>query len=217
MLVCWSVGGGVGTSVVVAGLALAAQRSGDRALIADLGADQPTLFGAPDPVGPGLAEWLRAAPDVPADALARLEVELAPDVALLPRGEGPLPAGRAAALAHALEEEDRLVVVDVGDVRGAGDRGAPLALLERARRSLLVTRACPVALGRLAHLPVSPTEVVVVRDRRRSVTWQELAAASGAPVVAELEIDPAVAAAVDAGMVRRPLPRAFLRVLDGVR
>jgi hypothetical protein len=49
------------------------------------------------------------------------------------------------------------------------------------------------------------------------VSWQDLADAAGAPVVAELEIDPAVAAAMDAGLDRRPLPRSFLRVLDGLR
>jgi hypothetical protein len=35
--------------------------------------------------------------------------------------------------------------------------------------------------------------------------------------VAELEVDPAVAAAVDAGLRRRPLPRRFVRALDGLR
>ena len=82
---------------------------------------------------------------------------------------------------------------------------------------MLVLRACPVELRRVERLSVRPTEVVVVRDRRRSVTWRDLADAAGAPVVAELEIDPAVAAAVDAGLAQRPLPRAFLRVLDGIR
>jgi hypothetical protein len=59
--------------------------------------------------------------------------------------------------------------------------------------------------------------VIVVRHRRRTVRWPEIAEASGAPVVAELEIDPAVAAAVDAGLAHRPLPRRYLRVLDGIR
>ncbi|MCU1369059.1 MAG: hypothetical protein JWO77_253 [Ilumatobacteraceae bacterium] len=213
MLVCWSVGGGVGTSVVVAGLALAAVCGGERALVVDVGGDQPTLFGAPDPPGPGIGDWLRAAPGVPADALARLEVDLVPGVALVPRGSGDLSADEVGGLVAALEAEDRFTVVDAGCTGG----GAAASLVAASARTLLVTRACPVALQRLERLPVPPTGIVVVRDRRRSVTWQEVAAASGAPVVAELEIDPAVAAAVDAGLAKRPLPRSFLRVLDGLR
>lgn len=214
MLVCWSVGGGVGTSVVVAGLAVAAARADQPALVVDLGGDQPTIFGSPEPQGPGLAQWLDAADDVPAAALRNLEVDLVPGVALLPRGAGPLPATRVPALHRALVDDDRFVVVDVGFT---ADRGAGEVLVEAAHRPVLVVRACPIALRRLEHLPVRPSGVVVVRERRRSVSWQDLADAAGAPVVAELEIDPAVAAAMDAGLDRRPLPRSFLRVLDGLR
>lgn len=214
MLVCWSVGGGVGTSVVAAGLALAAERSGDPAVLVDLGGDQFVLFGTLEIAGLGLADWLRAPSDVPADALRRLEVDLVPGIALVPRGTGPLVADRAASLVDALAGDARFAVVDAGNV--VADATAA-ALVAAAPRTLLVTRACPVALRRLTALPVAPDGIVVVRDRRRTVTWQDVADASGAPVLAELEIDPAVAAAVDAGLARRPLPRTFLRVLDGVR
>lgn len=214
VLVCWSVGGGVGTSVVTAGLALAAARAAEPALVVDLGGDQPILFGAPEPDGPGLVDWLGAGPDVPGDALARLEVDLAPGIALLPRSTGTLRADRAAALHAALADDGRFVVADAGLVV-AGSAAEQLAV--GAERSLLVARACPMALRRLEQLPTLPSGVVVVRDRRRSVTWHDVAAAAGAPVVAELEVDPAVAAAVDAGLDRRSLPRAYLRVLDGLR
>jgi Mrp family chromosome partitioning ATPase len=214
VLVCWSVGGGVGTSVVVAGLALAAVRDGDRALVVDLGGDQPTLFGAADPPGSGLAEWLGAGPDVPDGARERLERELVAGIALLHRGSGPLEAVRVPSLAVDLAAEQRAVLVDAGVVLAGG---AAEAFVKAADRSLLVTRACPVALRRVERLPILPSGVVVVRDRRRAVTWQDVAAATGAPVVAELEVDPAVAAAVDAGLSRRPLPRSFLRVLGGLR
>jgi cellulose biosynthesis protein BcsQ len=209
VLVCWSVGGGVGTSVVAAGLALAAGRAGEQALVVDLGGDQPTLFGASDPPGPGVAEWLRAAPDVDGSALGRLEVEVAEGIGLLPRGDGALAAGRGERLVEALDRDDRRVVVDAGLAVGP----AVEQVVAAAEHTVLVARACPLSLRRIEQLPVAPTGVVVVRDRRRSVTWHDVAAASGAPVVAELEVDPAVAAAVDAGLGRRPLPRSFLRVL----
>lgn len=214
MLVCWSVGGGVGTSVVAAGLAQASVRDGASSLLVDLGGDQPALFGVPEPDGPGLAGWLQAGPEVPADALGRLEVDLAPDVAVLPRGRGHLAAAQAGVLADQLGDDRRAVVVDAGVVVGASV-GAVLA--ERAARTLLVVRACPVALRRIEDLPRLPDGIVVVRERRRSVTWRDIADASGAPVVAELEIDPGVAAAVDAGLAVHPLPRSFLRVLRDVR
>ena len=212
MLVCWSIGGGGGTSVVAAGLAAVADRADDPVLLVDLGGDQPTLHDVPEPEGPGLAEWLRAPSDVPVAALRHLEVELADGTALLPRGGGALRPDRAHTLADGLLADDRAVVVDAGMPR----HGSVAAALVDADRSFLIVRACPVSLRRLERTAAVPTGIVVVRDRRRSVTWREVAAAGRAPVVAELEVDPAVAAAVDAGLCRRSLPRRFLRALEGL-
>ena len=214
MVVCWSVGGGSGTSVVAAALALTAGRTGAEALVVDAGGDQPLLFGEADPLGPGLAAWLGTGPDVGGDALGRLEADLAPGIALVPRGAGALATDRVSDLVAALGVDHRFVVVDAGVAQSGG---FVEALVAASERTLLVARACPITLRRLERLASPPTEVVVVRDRRRSVTWHDVASACGAPVVAELEVDPAVAAAVDAGLGRRPLPRSFLRVLDGVR
>ncbi len=105
------------------------------------------------------------------------------------------------------------MVIDVGQVVVDPFRRA---VAGAARTSLLVTRACPLAQRRVGELPVRPTGVVVVRDHRRSVSWQSVAAACVAPVVAELDVDPAVGAAVDAGLANRPLPRSFLRALAAV-
>lgn len=214
MLVCWSVGGGAGTSVVVAGLALAAAQVDEPALVVDPGGDQPLIFGAPEPPGLGLAQWLGTSPEVGGDALRRLEADLAPGVTIVPRGDGPLGLGRTADLVDVLEGDGRFVVVDVGLVipGGFGEQ-----VVAAAERTLLVARACPITLRRLERSTMRATEVVVVRDRRRSVSWHDVAEAAGAPVVAELEVDPAVAAAVDAGLDRRTLPRSLLRVLGGVR
>ena len=181
MLVCWSVGGGVGTSVVVAGLALAAVRTGEQSLVVDLCGDQPTLFGTPEPASLGLADWLAAAPDVPADALRHLEADLAPGIALLPQGGGPLAVPRVPSLLDALRADVRFVAVDAGLISQVP---ATERLVAEADRTLLVVRACPITLRRLERLPVLPTGIVVVRERRRSVSWQEVATAAGAPVVA---------------------------------
>ena len=50
----------------------------------------------------------------------------------------------------------------------------------------------------------------------RSLTRHDVAAALGAPVVAVVEIDPAVARAVDAGLLASRLPRGLARELRGV-
>lgn len=212
MIACWSIKGGTGVSVVVAGMAMAraGREPADDTLVVDLQGDQPCLLGAPAPPGPGVAGWLAAGEDVPDDALHRLAHEVAAGVHLLPAGTGPLPDVRSAALADALQREGPGVVVDVGV---ASDGALSGAVLAEASTSLLVVRACPLTLERLDHLPAVPTGVIVVRDRRRSVTWRQIGAAAEAPVVAELELDPAVAASVDGGVLHRPLPRRFLRVL----
>lgn len=207
MLVCWSVKGGVGTSTVAAGLALALGARG-RCLLVDLGADQPALFGLdPGPV-PGATEWMAAAEDLPADALARLELPLADGVALLPRGGATVTEEGWERLAAALEHRPEAVVVD------AGTAGAAVA--PAADRSLLVVRACPLDLAAVAAEPTIPTGVVVVRPRARTTSCADLADAAGAPVLAELDLDPAVGRAVDAGLALRPLPRSYLRALGAV-
>src|SRR5690606_18362557 len=78
VLTCWSTKGGSGTTVVAATAALLAAGRPGGALLVDLGGDLPAVLGQADPDGPGVADWLDAGPSVPADGLARLEVELAP-------------------------------------------------------------------------------------------------------------------------------------------
>ena len=151
LIACWSTKGGVGTSVVAAALALLLGRTADRgAVLADLAGDAPAVLGLPEPVSPGLAGWLSAGDRVPADALARIEIEVAPGVALLPRGDGPLSPGRVDVLAALLDEATRPTVADCGRV----DDPTVTAVATRASRSLLVTRSCFVALRRVQQAAV---------------------------------------------------------------
>lgn len=208
---CWSIQGGSGASVVAAGMAcaLAAEADARRALLVDGLGDQPVLFGI-EADGPGLADWLRAGEAVPPDGLARIEVAATPAVGLLTCGPGSLPTARIDVLASLLRADVRPVVIDAGtDEFGR-------ALLAAVDASLLVVRACPVALARLRSLPAAPTGVVVVRGHRRTADRRAIARATGAPVVAEIDLDPAIGTAVDAGLARAALPRRFLRVLGEV-
>lgn len=214
LITCWSVKGGVGTTVVSAALATTLARVhalAGGALLVDLAGDAPATLGLPDPGAPGLTDWLTAGPDVAADALARMEVSVAPDLALLPRGRGATGShARHEVLGRLLAADPRPVVVDAGVVPADA---AVLPLVAEADRSLLVTRACYLALRRAIDLPVRPSGIVLVREPGRTISLGEVEAVVGAPVVADVPIDPAVARAVDAGILARRVPRVLARPL----
>jgi hypothetical protein len=210
LIACWSAKGGAGTTVIAAALALVAGRShAGGALLADLGGDAPAALGLPEPHGPGLAGWLRAGPDVPADALARLEVEADAALGLLPRGDGELDGARGDVLVSLLRAERRPTVVDCG----ADPAGVPLAVAAAATRSILVTRPCFLSLRRAQHAIIRPSEVVLVTEPGRALSRRDVEDCVGAPVVAEVALDPAVARAVDAGLLLARLPRGLARDL----
>lgn len=209
LVACWSSKGGSGTTVVAASLSLLLARRGDGALLADLAGDAPAALGLAEPAGPGLAGWLAAGPDVPADALARLEVSAEPGLALLPRGEGPLVEARADVLAALLANDPRSVVADCG----SEPAGAALAVAACATRSVLVTRPCFLALRRALAAAIRPSEIVLLTEPGRSLTRLDVEDCVGAPVVAEVAVDPIVARAVDAGLLAARLPRGLAREL----
>jgi MinD-like ATPase involved in chromosome partitioning or flagellar assembly len=210
LVACWSIKGGSGTTVVSAALTLVlARRAPGGAVLADLTGDGPAVLGLSEPRSPGLAGWLSAGDEVPADALARIEVRAGRGVGLLPRGTGPLSEARAGVLAAVLDGGARPVVVDAGSSPGP----AALAVVAGAQRSILVIRPCYLALRRAQSLPLHPTEVVIVQDEGRALGRADVERTVAAPVVAEVPLDPAVARAVDAGLLARRLPRSLERSL----
>ena len=215
LIVCWSAKGGVGTTTVAAALGVAASRVRPRppALLVDLAGDLPGCLGLREPDGPGVAEWLASGDAVPPDALARLQVPVTDGLDLVPRGSGPLDPSRASVLVQVLASSGRTVVVDAGLLRH--DEVAR-AFAQAAPRSVLVTRLCFLGLRRAAEAAVRPTSVVVVREPGRLLHRADVERSLGVPVVAELGLDPAVSRAVDAGLARSRLPRAFLAALGAV-
>jgi len=212
---CWSPKGGSGTTVVAAALGvLLARAAPSGALLADLAGDLPTALGLTvPPTGIGLADWLAAGPDVPDDALARLEVDAGARLRLLPwRGGHGAPGtepGRGAALAAALSRDPRAVVVDCG----TAGTDAGLAVAASATVSLLVIRPCYLALRRALEAPLRPSGVVLVAEEGRSLGRADVEDVLGVPVRAEIRVDPAVARAVDAGLLAGRLPRGLERAL----
>ena len=212
---CWSAKGGAGTTVVACALALLlAKRSPDGALLVDLAGDAPVALGLPTgDDAPGVSEWLRGGDDVPADALARLERPAGGGVAIVPRGSGALTAARARALAAILAVDHRPVVVDAGVVDGDSAAAIVAASVET---SLLVSRACFLALRRAVTAPVRPSGIVLVVEDGRALAASDVEGAIGVPVRAEVRVTPAVARAVDAGVLASRLPRSLERELRDV-
>jgi hypothetical protein len=215
---CWSAKGGAGTTVVATALALilAARDAPAGALLVDLAGDAPAIAGLPDdPSTPGVSEWLREGPLVPADGLARLEIAVGRGVALLPRGRGSLQAERAHALAALLAADSRPVVVDAGVLGAVDESGHSVAAVVAASASdsLLVTRSCFLALRRAVVAPVRPSAVVLVIEEGRALTAADIEGVLGAPVRAQVLVTAQVARAVDAGVLVARLPRSLEREL----
>lgn len=195
-------------------------------LLVDLaGGDQTRILGV-EPHGPGLSGWL-GHENPPPDALARLEQSVVERVSLLPfvgagnrRAEssgyanGDRDLGeRLSLLAHLLAADDRLVIVDLGVRAPTGPDLIELAhtlLTDVAERSTLVTRLCYLALAAAMELPV-PDDVIVVADPDRALRTTDVASALRAPV-SSIRWDPAVARAVDSGLLTRRLPRTLNRI-----
>lgn len=198
---CWAAKGGSGTTVVSAALALT---TGDPALLVDLAGDLPVVLGLPNPSGPGIAEW--AASTAPTGRLDALRIRLSERADLLPRGH-TAPAGRWDELGAHLAGLDVDVVVD------AGTGTPPPGLREAADRTLLVTRPCYLSLRRAVDAAEPVDGIVLVDEPGRALKAADVEAALGAPVVTILDLDPAVARAVDAGLLLSRLPGALRRSL----
>lgn len=210
----WAAKGGAGATVLAAAHALVTD--GRRATVAvDLDGDLAGALGVDGAGrdGAGVADWLRAGPDVPADALDRLLVPVTDELHLLPRGDGPLDPHRAAVLGQLLAGTPREVVVDAGTRPGPAAR----AVVREADRSVLVTRACYLALQRVGDIGLAPTEVALVREPLRALGADDVARAAGAPVRTRVNIDPGIARAVDAGLLTARLPRRLARAVGTTR
>lgn len=208
---CWSAKGGSGTTVVAVSLALVlARHRPDGVLFVDTRGDAPAVLGVPEPDGPGLADWLAAGSEVPADGLARIQHGIAPGLALIARGDGPLDRpDRAEVLAAVLAADRRAVVVDCGRL----DLEVTRVLAASSVHSLLVTRPCYLALRRAVVSPLQPSALVVVDEPGRALSAADVEEVLGVPVVARVPYDPAVARAVDAGLLASRLPRGLERAL----
>jgi hypothetical protein len=203
--------GGSGTTVVAASLAVLAASAPMGALLVDLAGDVPGVLGLPEPVGPGVREWLTADPGVEAEALGHLTTAATPGLRVLPAGgrtATAAPAARVDLLGRALAAESGDVVVDLGVPSPDLE-----PLLAFAHRSLLVLRPCYLALRKATSLASRPTGVVVVMEPGRALGRREIEDVVGVKVAAEIDVQPTIARAVDAGLLAARLPRGLSRTL----
>jgi len=211
IIACWSVKGGSGTTVVASALAVLLARASSGVLLVDLVGDGPAVLGLPEPGGPGLAEWL-ADPAHPADVLDRLIAPVSAGLELLPAGSvagAATVAGGGRAAARQLARRNGPVVVDAG-VAPAGAAGE---LVDAADLSLLVLRPCYLALRRAMAIARRPDGLVVVSEPGRALRAADVSEVLGVPVRGIVEQDPAVARAIDAGLLAARLPRPLERGL----
>jgi len=200
MIVCWAAKGGSGTTVIACAIALAAPTGGVTTLV-DLGGDCATALGLDEPTGPGVVDWL-ASPTASSAELERLAVAVRADVRLIPRGSADVPDGQWPRLAATLSTWPGVIV-------DAGTGAPPAALHDAAEHSLLVTRPCFIAIRRARQIGVLPTGVILIDEPGRALNADDIERALGVAVVVETRLDPAVARAVDSGLLVARLPRSL--------
>jgi len=202
--VCFAAKGGSGTTVVVASMALTARRP---TLVVDLDGDVPAVLGVPEPDGPGLLDWARSTAD--AGRLSDLTLDITDGVSLLPGGrQGTVPPERLAEALDWLHSNTSDVIVD------AGTTCAPCpSLVAAADHTVLVSRPCYLAMKAAARLEHRPSGVIVIEEPGRALGTSEVVSVVGAPLVGSILLDPAIARAVDAGLLVARLPRGLRRVL----
>lgn len=205
LVICSSVKGGSGTSVVAAALAVTALglHPERNSLIIDLVGDQPAVLGVPEPEN-GLTDWMSRRTDHRFHDL----IDRHDRLHLVGRGRGDLPSTGHEMWGHLRDEIlDRsragdTVVVDVGRGDLPGD-------FENEALRLLVIQPCYVALKRCVEARPAVDGIVVVHPSDRVLTVSDVATVTELPVLAQVPVHPDVARRVDAGLLSSRLPRVI--------
>jgi len=214
MIVCWSVKGGSGTTVVASTIALMRAAESQRgALLVDLAGDVPAVLGLAESLGPGINDWFANCDHGARMTLQSIAIQATANLQIIARGSKQLDEKENrnfTELCAALKTFDLPIIVDAGCGLPSPD------LIAHASSSLLVTRPCYLSLRRAAQLSVSPTGIVLINEAGRALGKHDVEAVIGAPVVAEISFDAAIARAVDAGLLASRIPTVMSKQLAAV-
>ena len=196
--------GGQGVTTIAAGLAIIAARRGNKTLLVDTGTDLPDVLGLTIHTKPGLTEYLTDN----RVSLADITTHVTDRLDLIARGDHQRTpdAFTYGLLTGGLDRYDT-VIIDAGT-------NAP-EWARHADTRILVTRPCYLALRHATNtsLPRRPDHVIVINEPGRALHTTDIEAAIGAPVIAVIDTDPAIARAVDAGTLATAMPRSLVRAL----
>lgn len=187
--------GGNGTTVTAAAYALLAALRGQRTVLIDLCGDQPATVGMTEPTGPGVNTWLSEHHQGDTASLLAMGSEVMQDLLVIHRGSAFIEGEpRWSALAEAVGTIPYSVVIDAG----VGHIPQPLSVV--ARHIMTVVKPCYLTLRRATELP-RPITAFVVAESGRALTTKDVVQVLGAHLGAEIPYEPAIARAVDAGLL----------------
>lgn len=193
--VCASAKGGQGCTTIAAVLAVLAAQSNQPTLLLDTRGDAAPTLGISDPAPAGtFAESMANA----VEPCRHLRVAtIASD-----------QIGRdATSELERMTAAGHRVIVDTGTDHDVLHRLDPLS-----PQRLLVTRPCYLALRRAIGVPFIPDHVVLIAEHQRCLTERDVSLALALPV-ASVAHDPAIARAIDAGLLAARLPRCLANAI----
>ena len=193
--VCASPKGGQGCTTIAAALAVLAARSSQPTLLLDTRGDAAAILGVSDP----------APASTVADAIANA-VEPCDRLRVVSVTGDQIDADAISAISELVAAGHR-VIVDTGNDHDVLHRFDPLS-----PHRLLVTRPCYLALRRAIGVPFVPDHVVLISEHQRCLTERDVSLALALPVTS-VPYDPAIARAIDAGLLAARLPRCLANAI----
>ena len=192
---CASAKGGQGCTTIAAALAVLAARSSQPTLLLDTRGDAAAILGVSDP----------APASTVADAIANA-VEPCDRLRVVSVAGDRIDTEAISAMSELVAAGHR-VLVDTGTDHDVLHRFDPLS-----PQRLLVTRPCYVALRRAIGVPFVPDHVVLIAEHQRCLTERDVSLALALPVTS-VPYDPAIARAIDAGLLAARLPRCLANAI----
>ena len=195
--------GGNCTTVTASASAVLSALRGHNTLLIDLSGDVPATLGMQEPTRPGINDWLGEHNNADAASLVLLGEPIMDGLVVVHRGNKFVDGQpRWAALAEAIHGLPHHIVID------AGNGYIPSDIAQVVHSITLVTKPCYLSLRRATAMP-RPHNVAVVCEPGRALTVADVGHVLGVPVIAEVPHSPAIARAVDAGLLPARVEQLF--------